>query len=77
VDRFSTLGRLNAKGWFGPTERQKWASPAALSNPAAHLGLPALDRSSRALFEQALPRGRAGSAPVSGSGAGQLLDAAA
>ena len=57
MDRFSTLGRLKAKGWFGPTERQKWASPAALSNPAAHLGLPALDRSSRVLFEQALPRG--------------------
>jgi hypothetical protein len=57
VDRFSTLGRLKANGWFGPTERQKWASSAALSNPEMRLGLPALDRSSRALFEQALPRG--------------------
>lgn len=30
--RFSTLGRLKGKGWLGPTERRKWASPAALSN---------------------------------------------
>src|SRR5260370_16516583 len=43
--------------WFGPTEREKWASPAALSNPAAYVGLPALDSRSRELFETVLPRG--------------------
>jgi type IV secretion system protein VirD4 len=43
--------------WFGPTEREKWASPAALSNPAAYVGLSALDSRSRELFETVLPRG--------------------
>src|SRR5215831_16681058 len=43
--------------WFRPTEREKWASPAALSNPDTYFGLPALDSRSRGLFETALPRG--------------------
>lgn len=51
------LGKLKAKGWLRPTERQRWGSPAVLSNPEARLGLPALDKSSRALLEQTLPRG--------------------
>jgi type IV secretion system protein VirD4 len=42
--------------WFRPTEREKWTSPAALSNPQRHLGLPALDSRSRELYEKALPR---------------------
>jgi type IV secretion system protein VirD4 len=57
MDRFSMLGKMKAKGWFGPTERQKWAAPAALSNPGTYLGLPALDVRSRELYAQALPRG--------------------
>jgi type IV secretion system protein VirD4 len=43
--------------WFWPTEREKWASPLALSELQAHVGLPALDARSRELYEQALPRG--------------------
>jgi type IV secretion system protein VirD4 len=43
--------------WFRQTEREKWASPAALSNPAAYVGLPALDSRSRELFATVLPRG--------------------
>lgn len=43
--------------WWNPTEREKWASPLALSNPQTHLGLPALDGRSRELYERALPRG--------------------
>ena len=43
--------------WFQQTEREKWASPAALSNAQHHLGLPALDARSRELYESALPRG--------------------
>jgi type IV secretion system protein VirD4 len=43
--------------WFKPTEREKWASPFALSAPQRHLGLPALDERSRELYERALPRG--------------------
>ena len=43
--------------WWKPTEREKWATPLALSQPQAHLGLPALDARSRDLYEHALPRG--------------------
>jgi type IV secretion system protein VirD4 len=43
--------------WWTPTEREKWASPLALSNPQTHMGLPALDGRSRELYERALPRG--------------------
>lgn len=43
--------------WFRPTEREKWASPAALSRTQSHLGLAALDNRSRELYEKALPRG--------------------
>jgi hypothetical protein len=39
MDRFSTQRKIRAKGWFGRTERQKWASPAALSNVTMHVGL--------------------------------------
>jgi hypothetical protein len=39
VDRFFMPGKMRAKGWFGPTERQKWAAPAALSNVEIHVGL--------------------------------------
>ena len=42
---------------FKPTEREKWASLAALSSPQAHLGLPALDPRSQQLYGKALPRG--------------------
>jgi type IV secretion system protein VirD4 len=42
--------------WFKKTEREKWASPLALSRPQRHLGLPALDARSRELYEKALPR---------------------
>lgn len=44
-------------GWFKPTERERWASPAALSQPNSYLGLPAFDSRSRELYERALPRG--------------------
>jgi len=44
-------------GWFKPTERERWASPAALSRPQAFLGLPDFDQRSRELYELALPRG--------------------
>lgn len=44
-------------GWFKPTERERWASPYALSPTHKFLGLPALDHRSRELYEQALPRG--------------------
>jgi type IV secretion system protein VirD4 len=43
--------------WFWKTEREKWASPLGLTNPELHVGLPALDRQSRELYETALPRG--------------------
>lgn len=43
--------------WFRPTERERWASPFALSQVQARLGLPALDSRSRELYEKALPRG--------------------
>ena len=43
--------------WLCPTEREKWASPFALSQLQAHLGLPAMDARSRELFELQLPRG--------------------
>jgi type IV secretion system protein VirD4 len=43
--------------WLWPTEREKWASPFALSELQRHLGLPALDPRSRELYENALPRG--------------------
>jgi len=44
-------------GWLEKTEREKWASPAALSHTQQHLGLPGLDARSQALYGQALPRG--------------------
>lgn len=44
-------------GWFGPTEREKWASSLVLSHPRSRLGLPALDARSQALYGQTLPRG--------------------
>ena len=44
-------------GWFKPTERERWASPAALANPNSYMGLPAFDARSRDLYERALPRG--------------------
>jgi type IV secretion system protein VirD4 len=44
-------------GWLKPTEREKWASPLPLSRTQAFVGLPALDGSSRELYERALPRG--------------------
>lgn len=44
-------------GWFEPTEREKWASPFALSDPQVHLGLPALDARSQKLYGETLPRG--------------------
>jgi type IV secretion system protein VirD4 len=43
--------------WSEPTEREKWASPLALSRVQPHLGLSALDPRSRELHERALPRG--------------------
>lgn len=43
--------------WLFPTEREKWATPLALTNPQTHLGLPALDARSQELYGQALPRG--------------------
>jgi type IV secretion system protein VirD4 len=42
--------------WFWRTEREKWASPKALSNLQPYLGLPGLDARSRDLYERALPR---------------------
>lgn len=44
-------------GWFEPTEREKWASSVALSQPQTHLGLPALDVRSQRLYGETLPRG--------------------
>ena len=52
MDRFSTLRKMKANGWFGPTEREKWASPAASSNTETHLGLPALHTRARELYEK-------------------------
>jgi type IV secretion system protein VirD4 len=43
--------------WFWPTEKERWASPLALSETQAHVGLPAFDTRSRELYETALPRG--------------------
>ena len=43
--------------WWKSTEREKWASRFALSQPQFHLGLPALDPRSRELYETGLPRG--------------------
>jgi type IV secretion system protein VirD4 len=42
---------------FRQTEREKWASPLALSHTKTFLGMPAFDSGSRALYERALPRG--------------------
>jgi type IV secretion system protein VirD4 len=42
--------------WLFPTERERWASPTALSRPQHHLGARALDLRSRELYERALPR---------------------
>lgn len=42
--------------WLFPTERERWASPAALSNTQPHLGLPALDERSAELYGKVLPR---------------------
>jgi type IV secretion system protein VirD4 len=44
-------------GLFSPTERERWASPLALSNTQQHLGLTGLDSGSRELYEKVLPRG--------------------
>ena len=44
-------------GWFQKKEYDKWASRAAASPPAAHLGLPAFDARARMLYGQLLPRG--------------------
>ena len=43
-------------GLFGPTERERWASPFGFSQTQTHLGLSALDARSRELHEKALPR---------------------
>ena len=43
--------------WWNPTERERWASPAALSRPQTHLGLGALGTRDRELYERVLPRG--------------------
>jgi type IV secretion system protein VirD4 len=43
--------------WFKKSEREQWASPAALSNPQGYLGLTALGGRTRELYEKALPRG--------------------
>jgi len=43
--------------WFWKTERERWASPLALSQTEMHVGLPALDARGRELYETALPRG--------------------
>lgn len=43
--------------WFWKTEREKWGSRVGLAQMEAHLGLPAFDADSRALYEQILPRG--------------------
>ena len=43
--------------WLWKTERERWASRAALSRLQPHVGLPALDGSSRELYETWLPRG--------------------
>jgi type IV secretion system protein VirD4 len=43
--------------WFWKTERERWASRAALSQTRSQMGLPALDESSRELYESRLPRG--------------------
>ena len=42
--------------WFQRTERKKWFSTLALSQPQHHLGLPSLDARSRELYEHGLPR---------------------
>ncbi len=44
-------------GWFEQSEREKWATPAALSYTQQHMGLPALDERSQDLYGRALPRG--------------------
>jgi type IV secretion system protein VirD4 len=43
--------------WFEQSEREKWASPAALARPRVYRGLPTFDARSRDLYERALPRG--------------------
>lgn len=43
--------------WFWKTERERWASPLALSQAQTHVGLPGLDSRSRELYETQLPRG--------------------
>jgi hypothetical protein len=43
--------------WWTPTERQKWASPLALSRTQSHLGLASLDDRSQELYGTTLPRG--------------------
>ena len=42
---------------FQPTERERWASSAALSHPQTHMGLTTFDSHSRELYERVLPRG--------------------
>jgi type IV secretion system protein VirD4 len=43
--------------WFEQSEREKWATSAALAGSGGYLGLPALDGRSRELYERVLPRG--------------------
>jgi type IV secretion system protein VirD4 len=43
--------------WPFPSEREKWATPLATAQTQSHLGLPALDARSQALYGKALPRG--------------------
>lgn len=43
--------------WLFRTEREKWATLAALAGPSNRLGLPAFDDRSRELYETVLPRG--------------------
>lgn len=43
--------------WLFPTEREKWAMPAAAGRAEPRLGLPALDAHSRELYGHVLPRG--------------------
>jgi type IV secretion system protein VirD4 len=43
--------------WLFPTEREKWATPAALAQPRSYMGLPALDAGDQLLYGRLLPRG--------------------
>jgi type IV secretion system protein VirD4 len=43
--------------WLWPTERERWAVPAATSRTEHFLGLPSIDGAARELYGRALPRG--------------------